>query len=138
MNTFQLHLIRKALGDSNQFEQNLRGAFELSLDSEDKAIAASVLKFFQGIELQPMPKPSGESHFRNLIFQNLLIKNFRKYGETIDKQYLGLKFQDSNVEHAPQRSIYVLLGDNGSGKSSLFDAMEYLCTGRSAKLFIER
>lgn len=53
MNTFQLHLIRKALGDSNQFEQNLRGAFELSLDSEDKAIAASVLKFFQGIELQP-------------------------------------------------------------------------------------
>lgn len=136
MNTFQLHLIRKALGDSNQFEQNLRGAFELSLDSEDKAIAASVLKFFQGIELQPMPKPSGESHFRNLIFQNLLIKNFRKYGETIDKQYLGLKFQgtnvrqDTNVEHAPQRSIYVLLGDNGSGKSSLFDAMEYLCTGQ--------
>lgn len=136
MNTFQLHLIRKALGDSNQFEQNLRGAFELSLDSEDKAIAASVLKFFQGIELQPMPKPAGESHFRNLIFQNLLIKNFRKYGETIDKQYLGLKFQDSNVrqdsnvEHAPQRSIYVLLGDNGSGKSSLFDAMEYLCTGQ--------
>ena len=54
MNTFQLHLIRKALGDSNQFEQNLRGALELSLDSEDKAIAASVLKFFQGIELQPM------------------------------------------------------------------------------------
>ena len=136
MNTFQLHLIRKALGDSNQFEQNLRGAFELSLDSEDKAIAASVLKFFQGIELQPMPKPTGESHFRNLIFQNLLIKNFRKYGETIDMQYLGLKFQDSNVrqdsnvEHAPQRSIYVLLGDNGSGKSSLFDAMEYLCTGQ--------
>ena len=130
MNTFQLHLIRKALGDSNQFEQNLRGAFELSLDSEDKAIAASVLKFFQGIELQPMPKPSGESHFRNLIFQNLLIKNFRKYGETTDKQYLGLKFQDSNVEHVPQRSIYVLLGDNGSGKSSLFDAMEYLCTGK--------
>lgn len=111
MNTFQLHLIRKALGDSNQFEQNLRGALELSLDSEDKAIAASVLKFFQGIELQPVPKPTGESHFRNLIFQNLLIKNFRKYGETIDKQYLGLKFQvsnvrqDSNVEHAPQRSI---------------------------------
>ena len=136
MNTFQLHLIRKALGDSNQFEQNLRGALELSLDSEDKAIAASVLKFFQGIELQPMPIPTGESHFRNLIFQNLLIKNFRKYGETIDKQYLGLKFQDSNVrqdsnvEHAPQRSIYVLLGDNGSGKSSLFDAMEYLCTGQ--------
>lgn len=130
MNTFQLHLIRKALGDSNQFEQNLRGAFELSLDSEDKAIAASVLKFFQGIEMQPMPKPSGESHFRNLIFQNLLIKNFRKYGETTDKQYLGLKFQDSNVEHVPQRSIYVLLGDNGSGKSSLFDAMEYLCTGQ--------
>lgn len=136
MNTFQLHLIRKALGDSNQFEQNLRGAFELSLDSDDKAIAASVLKFFQGIELQPMPKPTGESRFRNLIFQNLLIKNFRKYGETIDKQYFGLKFQDSNVrqdsnvEHAPQRSIYVLLGDNGSGKSSLFDAMEYLCTGQ--------
>lgn len=136
MNTFQLNLIRKALGDSNHFEQNLRGAFELSLDSEDKAIAASVLKFFQGIEMQPMPKPSGESHFRNLIFQNLLIKNFRKYGETIDKQYLGLKFQDSNVglgsnvEHAPQRSVYVLLGDNGSGKSSLFDAMEYLCTGQ--------
>lgn len=136
MNTFQLHLIRKALGDSNQFEQNLRGAFELSLDSDDKAIAASVLKFFQGIELQPMPKPTGESRFRNLIFQNLLIKNFRKYGETIDKQYFGLKFQDSNVrqdsnvEHAPQRSIYVLLGVNGSGKSSLFDAMEYLCTGQ--------
>ena len=136
MNTFQLHLIRKALGDSNQFEQNLRGAFELSLDSDDKAIAASVLKFFQGIELQPMPRPTGESRFRNLIFQNLLIKNFRKYGETIDKQYFGLKFQDSNVrqdsnvEHAPQRSIYVLLGDNGSGKSSLFDAMEYLCTGQ--------
>ena len=136
MNTFQLNLIRKALGESNHFEQNLRGAFELSLDSEDKAIAASVLKFFQGIEMQPMPKPSGKSHFRNLIFQNLLIKNFRKYGETIDKQYLGLKFQDSNVglgsnvEHAPQRSVYVLLGDNGSGKSSLFDAMEYLCTGQ--------
>ncbi len=136
MNTFQLHLIRKALGDSNQFEQNLRGAFELSLDSDDKAIAASVLKFFQGIELQPMPRPTGKSRFRNLIFQNLLIKNFRKYGETSDKQYLGLKFQDSNVgqdsnvEQAPKRSVYVLLGDNGSGKSSLFDAMEYLCTGQ--------
>ncbi|MDD6826556.1 MAG: AAA family ATPase [Oscillospiraceae bacterium] len=56
--------------------------------------------------------------------KSLLVRNFRKYGvlsEDADA-YFGMEMTDSE--------LMVLLGENGSGKSSIFNAAEYLFTGR--------
>lgn len=129
MNTFQLRLIKKALGNSDSFAQNLRGALELVqgeyvLSATEKK---TLLGFFDQID--SVKEVIGEStEFKDFTFHALLVQNFRKYGMPNNGQYFGLSFVDNRHRDA-HKFFHVLLGDNGSGKSSLFDAMEYACTG---------
>lgn len=60
-------------------------------------------------------------------FKRLYLKNFRKYPAISDDSFYGLNFVnlESNI---PDSFFYV--GSNGTGKTSLFSAMEELCTGR--------
>ena len=65
-------------------------------------------------------------------FKYLLLHNYRKYGQPKDENsYYGLSFckkSKGDSTEVPQ-SVFVL-GNNGLGKSSLFDAMEQVCTGK--------
>ena len=65
----------------------------------------------------------GKGSFKNYGIKALLVRNFRKYGQILSNPdaYYGMELKDSGLT--------VLLGDNGSGKSSVFDAAEYLFTG---------
>lgn len=59
---------------------------------------------------------------RDFRFQSLALKNFRKFPE---KEMYGLRFCE--VGQSPNNLI--LVGRNSHGKSSLYDAMEYVFTG---------
>lgn len=64
-----------------------------------------------------------KDNYSDYRLRTLLVRNFRKYGKVTDNPdaYFGLD--------ADKSDLLVLLGDNGSGKSSIFDAAEYLFTG---------
>ena len=65
--------------------------------------------------------PAEVGECRNYRFSHLLVKHFRKYSEYgSGDSYAGLNTKDVDM--------LFLLGDNGSGKSSMFDAAEYLFT----------
>ena len=63
-------------------------------------------------------------------FCHLLLKNFRKFGNLNDKFYYGLKFvRQADANSKQIIDFLTLLGDNGIGKSSLVDSLEYMFTG---------
>lgn len=127
MNTFQLKLIKKSLGDSEKFAQNLRGALELSQDSF--VSKGRVLNLFRDLDSVEEPAQAADG-FRDFSFSYLLIRNFRKYDKPNGGDSFCLTFGDGVPALNPKKQFHVFLGDNGSGKSSLFDAMEYVCTGK--------
>ena len=76
--------------------------------------------------LQGVPDSSPdekETSFKDYGINALLVRNFRKFEQILSNPdaYYGMELKDSGLT--------VLLGDNGSGKSSVFDAAEYLFTG---------
>lgn len=132
MNTFQVGLIKKALGDSENFAQILQSALELSddenaLSKTDKSI---VLGFFN--QLDSFQLDVGQTvGFQDYTFKSLLVQNFRKYGKPSKGEYFSLSFDDVPPGRQQAKSLFhVFLGDNGSGKSSLFDSMEFVSTGK--------
>ena len=66
---------------------------------------------------------------KDFRFNWLLVRKFRRYDqvEAQPDAYFGMKFQDENGEVC---SKLFVLGQNGVGKSTLFNAAEYLFTGR--------
>lgn len=62
-----------------------------------------------------------ENGYYDFRLNHLLVKNFRKYGSYEDENlYTGL--------YAHGAQVLYLLGNNGSGKSSMFNAAEYIFT----------
>ena len=86
------------------------------------------------LELMGEEIPVEVSEYRNYRLSHLLVKYFRKYGRYGGgDSYAGLYTKDIDM--------LFLLGDNGSGKSSMFDAAEYLFTneiGEAAYRNIEK
>ncbi|MCD7851181.1 MAG: AAA family ATPase [Parabacteroides sp.] len=64
----------------------------------------------------------GTGSFRDFRLRSLALKNFRKYP---DGDMYGLRFHSDN--NTP--CSLILVGRNAHGKSSLYDAMEYVFTG---------
>lgn len=82
MNTFQVGLIKKALGDSENFAQILQSALELSNDENalSKTDKSIVLGFFN--QLDSFQLDVGQTvGFQDYTFKSLLVQNFRKYGK---------------------------------------------------------
>lgn len=132
MNTFQLRLIKQALGDSDSFVQNLRGALELLQEENNLSPSQkkTVLGFFDQIDTIEFEDLQNEG-FQDYTFRTLLVQNFRKYGKPHNCDYFALPFVKSDCDEGQTKNIvHVFLGDNGSGKSSFFDSMEYVSTGR--------
>lgn len=59
-------------------------------------------------------------------FLHLYLKSFRKFPNLPDNEYFGISF--CNKTKVPESTL--LQGGNGTGKTSVFGAMEYLFTGR--------
>ena len=98
----------KALLDAVNLSENLKKSFQ---DLCDNALKLKS-------DAEDVQKDNGYYDFR---LNHLLVKNFRKYGSYEDEDlYTGL--------YALGAQVLYLLGNNGSGKSSMFNAAEYIFT----------
>lgn len=124
--TNQLQLLASISEDAT----SLFDTFEVPDDLRNKFDKLSK----DALALKSEDTPVGVGEYRNYRFSHLLVKRFRKYGEYgSGDSYAGLYTKDVDM--------LFLLGDNGSGKSSMFDAAEYLFTseiGEAAYRNIEK
>lgn len=98
----------KALLDAVNLSENFKKSFQ---DLCDNALKLKS-------DADDVQKNNGYYDFR---LNHLLVKNFRKYGSYEDEDlYTGL--------YALGAQVLYLLGNNGSGKSSMFNAAEYIFT----------
>lgn len=136
MNSMMCGLLDKALkGKVMAFKDHLIKCLDLYPDDSDVLLrevnglfdgfqeAKKMLEQANGSEMQ-QSNPDQWNDNRFLCFG---ANHFRKFGKPSGgADYFGLSFAKDNQA---VQSLF-LLGDNGSGKSSLFDAMEYACTGK--------
>lgn len=136
MNSEMCELLDKALkGNVMAFKDHLIKCLDLYPDDSD-VLLREVNDLFDGYqEAKKLLKQPNESEMQQSNpdpwndnrFLCFGANHFRKFGKPRGgADYFGLSF--AKDEQAVQ-SLF-LLGDNGSGKSSLFDAMEYACTGK--------
>lgn len=86
---------------------------------------------FNGLrKLIPIAKVSRHPfHGQDFRFCHLLLKNFRKFGNLPLNTYYGLQFEKTFRNKSEELiDFLILLGDNGIGKSSLVDSLEYMFT----------
>lgn len=83
--------------------------------------------------------PRHPFHDQDFRFCHLLLKNFRKFGDLPLNTYYGLQFEKTS--HSGNKELIdflVLLGDNGIGKSSLVDSLEYMFTDNIGEAIIRQ
>lgn len=121
-----------SLMDDKALERDLQEVFRLFTD-DPYDLAGQWKKMFREPPMYDVWR-FYEHDVYDFRFKYLLLNNYRKYGQPKeDTSYYGISFckklykEGKTVEY-PQ-SVFVL-GNNGLGKSSLFDAMEQVCTGK--------
>lgn len=124
---FKQQLFRNALKDNAIFASQLSDALRILPDTNQ--LCDSITAFFycpREEDTPPVDENVAES-INDYRFGQLLLNNYRKFSKPSRHgiNYFGLPFQNNNGD----LSNIFLLGDNGSGKSSLFNSMEFLFTG---------
>lgn len=122
MSTLPTRILKEALGESKLTIGDLRIFLPKTEDAQEKFDAFSKWK--------PSPE-SSPSSFTNQDFRfcHLLLKNFRKFGNLPENAYYGLLFEKTSCYGEKELTDFLtLLGDNGVGKSSLVDSLEYMFT----------
>lgn len=130
MNVLKGKLLAESLVDDQDLERNLQEVFTLFTDDPN-----DLAGHWEALFREP-PMYDVDRYFHHEVydyrFRCLLLNNYRKYGHPKrDAAHFGIPFYKVNnnpYEEVPQ-SVFVL-GNNGLGKSSLFDAMEQICTGK--------
>lgn len=132
MNILKCKLLADSLMGDDALERDLQEVFRLFTD-DPYDLEGQWKKMFSEPPMYDVQR-FYEHDVYDFRFKYLLLNNYRKYGQPKeDMSYYGIFFckkkheKDKNVE-LPQ-SVFVL-GNNGLGKSSLFDAMEQVCTGK--------
>lgn len=122
MSTLPAKILKEALGDCNLTDGELRIFLPKTSDAQ-----AKFNSFCKGIKKSKTPL-----HFfinQDFRFSHLILKNFRKFGKLPEHIYYGLQFDTSpNNDETKLIDFLTLLGDNGIGKSSLVDSLEYIFT----------
>lgn len=123
MSTLPARILKEALDDCKLTMEDLRVFLPKTEDAQEK--------FNAFCKWKPIQKTS-EFSFTNHDFRfcHLLLKNFRKFGNLPLNNYYGLQFEKAS--HSGSKELIdflILLGDNGIGKSSLVDSLEYMFTG---------
>lgn len=122
MSTLPARVLRKALEETGLSFEDLRNVLSNNKNAQDALNVLGQWNISSEASLGPQKKD-----FR---FRHLLLKNFRKFGNLNDKYYYGLDFVNKcDDESGPIIDFLTLLGDNGIGKSSLVDSLEYMFTG---------
>lgn len=125
MQNFRQQLLKDALGDNNDFVTHLSDI--LNILPETQQLQKEAVAFFSLAQLQVPEWNSETLPYVDYRFEKLLLNNYRKFDKPIGKvRYFCLPF---GYQGKATGSLF-LLGDNGSGKSSLFNSMEYLFTGK--------
>lgn len=122
MSTLPARILKEALADSHLTFEDLYNSLP---DGEyAKEMFNSLRKLIPITEVSHIP-------FQNQDFRfcHLLLKNFRKFDNLPVNDYYGLQFE-KNFHNGSKELIdfLILLGDNGIGKSSLVDSLEYMFT----------
>lgn len=122
MNEYKYKLLEGALEEKSEFLQRLLDVLNILPDTTElKDRVNQLLNLTPANNLQ-----TAHSQIRDYRFKYLYLNNYRKFGPLTGKvRYYGLPFCQNGNMH----SLF-LLGDNGSGKSSLFNSMEYVMTGK--------
>lgn len=98
-------------------------------DSSSKELKEEFKSYQHWVKSDEQSEPKVDDEATDFRFNWLLVRNFRRYDE-VDVQpnaHFGMKLQDENGNLC---SKLFVLGQNGVGKSTLFNAAEYLFTGR--------
>ncbi len=122
MSTLPARILKEALDDSELTIEDLYNSLPEGEHAKEK---------FNGLrKLIPIAEVSRHPfHEQDFRFCHLLLKNFRKFGNLPLNTYYGLKFEKAiHNESKELIDFLVLLGDNGIGKSSLVDSLEYMFT----------
>lgn len=123
MSTLPSKVLRKALDECTLSIEDLRNILSNNKNAQD---ALNVLGQWN-VSSEASSSSYVNTDFR---FRHLLLKNFRKFGNLEEKSFYGLKFVGSSQNNSGQIIDFLtLLGDNGIGKSSLVDSLEYMFTG---------
>lgn len=132
MNILKCKLLADSLMGDGALERDLQEVFRLFTD-DPYNLEGQWKKMFNEPPVDDVQR-FYDHDVHDFRFKCLLLNNYRKYGQPKeDMSYYGISFckkehkGDETVER-PQ-SVFVL-GNNGLGKSSLFDAMEQVCTGK--------
>ena len=123
MNEYKDKLLKDALQENKEFPLRLLDVLKILPDSAkliDRVV--ELFKYSFVIKLHDT-----QTQIRDYRFKYLFLNNYRKFSPlTGDVHYYGLPFCS---KEGYIHSLF-LLGDNGSGKSSLFNSMEYVMTGK--------
>mgnify|MGYP002711768574 CR=1 FL=1 len=122
MSTLPARILKEALDDSKLTIGDLYNSLPEGEYAKEK---------FNGLsKLIPIDKVSRPPfHEQDFRFCHLLLKNFRKFGNLPLNTYYGLQFEKTiHNESKELIDFLILLGDNGIGKSSLVDSLEYMFT----------
>lgn len=123
MNEYKDKLLKDALQENEEFPLRLLDVLKILPDTTN-LINRVVNLFKRSSVINPHDT---QTQIRDYRFKYLFLNNYRKFSPlTGDVHYYGLPFcSQKGYIH----SLF-LLGDNGSGKSSLFNSMEYVMTGK--------
>lgn len=119
-------ILNNALVKYQDFANHLSDVLSVLQDTENLQERINNLFFMPQKEQENLAPPSNVRDYR---FTRLILNNYRKFDIPSGK----VKFYSLPFGEADKPLNTFILGDNGSGKSSLFNSMEYLFTGTIAE-----
>ena len=121
----------RVLNDAFQVDQTLLTDVRSRLSVMSSGVVSSgdlvsALDRLFGSEVYGLMPLKDDRHIVDLRLRHLLIRGFRKYGvpQSSSTDWYGVNATDDKSLPAS----LILIGENGAGKSSLFDAVEYMFT----------
>lgn len=129
MNYISSFLIKKALDGDKVFPTELYDALKMLPENKETKLSEELNFLLTQLETGKLENTLSDN--ADFCFNHILIKNFRRYGETKEGNYFGIRMSEEMPPTPSEQTMgktyegLVLLGDNGVGKSSVFGAIEF-------------
>lgn len=119
----------------NQFAKAIYNRFKNAGDKVDQDSLKGLLDIpFDDNTILEKSNPVIIEKKKDYRFLHLYLKAFRKFPNLPEKEYFGISFCNlKGKTKVPESTL--LQGGNGTGKTSIFGAMEYLFTGRMSAAY---
>lgn len=118
----------------NQFAKAIYNRFKNAGDNVDvESWELLEIPFDENTQLEEFD-PARIERNKDYRFLYLYLKGFRKFPSIAGDEFYGIPFCNvNNGKHTPENTL--LQGGNGTGKTSVFGAMEYLFTGKMSAAY---